>query len=117
MALLLMATLLWGGCLSCAQYFMFPSMSAKICCMPSGECKKEKHSKPSSPEECRIQPLAFAKAAATPERVSILSGFMALSAQAPTPPASLLADFREKTCLAYQASPPDLCLLHSALRI
>jgi hypothetical protein len=116
MAVVLVATLLWGGCLSCAQYFMFPSMGAKTCCTPSGECK-DTPSKPFSQGECRIQPVALAKAPATPDRVLILLPFAVLPALAPTSMATLRLDIREKARPANQASPPDLCLLHSILRI
>jgi hypothetical protein len=115
MATVLMATLLWGGCLSCAQYFMFPSVGAKTCCTPPGECK-DTPSKPFSQGECRIQPVALAKATATPDRASILSPLAVLPALAPTM-ATLRLDVRKKACPANQASPPDLCLLHSILRI
>jgi len=37
LSLLLLTTLVWGGCISCEQYFMWPG--AKSCCSPSGYCK------------------------------------------------------------------------------
>jgi hypothetical protein len=42
---------------------------------------------------------------------------MALPAQAATSTVGLRLDIRVKACLANQTSPPDLCLLHSFLRI
>jgi hypothetical protein len=116
MATVLMATLLWGGCLSCAQYFMFPSMGAKACCTPSGECK-DRPSRPSSQEECRIQPLALAQAPTTPERGSTLSSFAALPALATKSTVALRLGVWDKAFPANLTSPPDLCLLHSVLRI
>jgi hypothetical protein len=37
LSLLLLSTLVWGGCISCEQYFMWPG--AKGCCAPDGHCK------------------------------------------------------------------------------
>src|SRR5438067_10242355 len=39
MSFLLAVTLLWGGCLSCSQYFMFPNAKAG-CCKPASGCGK-----------------------------------------------------------------------------
>lgn len=40
LSLLLLTTLVWGGCISCEQYFMFGW--AKSCCSPDGHCKTKK---------------------------------------------------------------------------
>ena len=37
--LLVLTTLLWGGCISCEQFFMVGS-GAKKCCSPDGHCKR-----------------------------------------------------------------------------
>jgi hypothetical protein len=117
MAIVLMATLLWGGCLSCAQYFMFPSVGAKACCTPSGECKDTRPSRPSSQEACRIQPLSLTQAPMTPERGSTPSSFAAAQALDTNSTIALRLDVRDHARSADQSSPPDLCLLHSVLRI
>src|SRR5215831_11121117 len=39
LSLLLMATFLWGGCVSCEQYFMFPGKH-QPCCNKSGQCER-----------------------------------------------------------------------------
>jgi len=36
----MLATLVWGGCISCDEYFMWPG--AKSCCAPNGHCKTKK---------------------------------------------------------------------------
>jgi len=36
----MLATLVWGGCISCNEYFMWPG--AKSCCAPDGHCKTKK---------------------------------------------------------------------------
>ena len=40
LSLLMLATLVWGGCISCDEYFMWPG--AKSCCAPNGRCKTKK---------------------------------------------------------------------------
>ena len=113
LALILTVTLLWGGCLSCAQYFMFPSISAKTCCMPSGHCKGTPVAVPSSQGECRIQALALTKAPAVPSN-PVPS--LAVSPLRIDPLiASAQVNFQIRSL--NQASPPDLCLLLSVFRI
>ena len=55
--LLLMASYLWGGCISCEQFFMLPG--AKSDCCDRNKCKKSpKQSKPeSSQQDCQRMPL------------------------------------------------------------
>ena len=38
----MVATLLWGGCISCPQFFMFPSAekAEKSCCQKNGQCER-----------------------------------------------------------------------------
>ena len=40
LSLLMFTTLLWGGCISCDQFFMVGS-TATNCCDPDGHCKDE----------------------------------------------------------------------------
>jgi len=49
--LLLLTTLVWGGCISCEQFFMWPS--AKTCCGANGQCKTKKPQPPQSSRECK----------------------------------------------------------------
>jgi hypothetical protein len=49
LSLLLAATLVWGGCISCEQYFMF----SKGCCNPDGHCKTKSPAKNKSSRECK----------------------------------------------------------------
>ena len=69
MALVLAATMLWGGCLSCSQYFMLASAAGKDCCEP-GKCKKTQ-SKPSAQDECTIQQVALKSAPTVPVQPSV----------------------------------------------
>ncbi len=51
LSLLLLVTLVWGGCISCEQYSMWPG--AASCCSPSGHCKTKTLPPPSSTRECQ----------------------------------------------------------------
>jgi hypothetical protein len=119
--MILTATLLWGGCLSCSQYFMFPSAGEKSCCNPAGECipapNSQSDRQPSS-QECFIQPVELSGVPSTLEHASIvLSSAAILPVQsfhlAPLP----LSGLRETPQYSEAVSPPDLCLLHSVFRI
>ena len=112
LSLVLVVTLLWGGCLSCSQYFMFPSSHAG-CCDPAGHCGKT----PQAPaKDCHIQPLALTKTFSTTTAQSTLPAVvlpvtMAAANQPSVFGTRLLAFFSP------QPSPPDLGLLHSVFRI
>jgi len=57
-SLLLIGTFLWGGCISCEKYFMWPD--AKSCCAPDGHCKRTSApQKQSAGRECKL--IAFDK--------------------------------------------------------
>ena len=51
LSFLLLTTLVWGGCISCEQYFMFPG--AKGCCDPSGHCKSKAPAKHAPDRDCK----------------------------------------------------------------
>ena len=120
-AVMLTATLLWGGCLSCAQYFMFPAGGEKSCCMPSGECKKT-HDTPGPQQECRIQPMALKAAppqllhAPVREFLESSSFVLPLQATVLTTAATIPATYLNDRFTNLPA-PPDLCLLHSVFLI
>ena len=51
LCLLLLTTVVWGGCISCEQYFMWGG--AKSCCTADGHCKtKQSPAKQSTSREC-----------------------------------------------------------------
>jgi hypothetical protein len=117
MTAILLATMLWGGCLSCAQYFMFPTVGAKHCCMPSGECKKTP-GKSSVPEDCKIQPVSFRQAAVEQDHGAVLaSSITAAPIDRAWSPALLHGAATVPLPPVDQGSPPDLNLLYSVLRI
>lgn len=117
-AVMLTATLLWGGCLSCAQYFMFPGGVEKSCCMPSGDCKKTQNS-PAPQRECRIQPMALKAAPPQLLHASILenSSFVLPPQATVLTIAATFPHTYRNTRSTNLPAPPDLCLLHSVFRI
>lgn len=53
LSLLLLTTLVWGGCISCEQYFMIGG--ARHCCSPDGHCKTKKPPTNQNPgRECTL---------------------------------------------------------------
>lgn len=57
LSLVVTATFLWGGCVSCEQYFMFPG-KRQACCNRSGQCERPGKA-PTKPEkqDCNRLPL------------------------------------------------------------
>jgi len=112
LSLLLVMTLMWGGCVSCPQFFMFPK-AAKSCCNKSGEC--ERPTKTAPVKECKKMPLesqglisAHAEAA-----LAILTGESMLAAPV------MDAGYRafHAGMLLVEHPPPDLNILHSSFII
>ena len=48
-------TLLWGGCIACPQFFMFPG--AKKDCCKAGHCERSKSQKTTPGNACKRMPL------------------------------------------------------------
>src|SRR5450755_3492655 len=57
-SVLLVATLLWGGCVACPQFFQAP-LAKTSCCTPTGQCKNTKtgtsHQKPCEFQQLELQ--------------------------------------------------------------
>jgi hypothetical protein len=51
LSLLLLTTVVWGGCISCEQFFMWPG--AKTCCGANGQCKTKKSQRSQRSRECK----------------------------------------------------------------
>jgi hypothetical protein len=118
MALMFMATLLWGGCVSCPQFFMFPFGAEKICCKTLGTCGQAPSSNKASAEQCRIQPAALAVAPALPQHVSVLLPWhLIVPCDTHNSRWKLQFGTRRQVLFFIQGSPPDLRLLHSVFRI
>jgi hypothetical protein len=111
LSLLLTTTLLWGGCVSCEQYFMWPA--AKGCCAPDGHCKTKKAPvKQDSGRECKQ--IAFDHQKSFDHHVDL-----PVIAEAPVDlPAQAIDAFASwRGTDPIEPSPPDLQVLHSSFRI
>ena len=109
LSLLLLATLTWGGCVSCEQYFMLGS--SKACCHPGGHCKTKTPAKTNSGRDC--QQIAFDHH----KNIDLHFDLAVLTAPVIQIPLS-----RGTASLLYKVpltdpSPPDLQVLHSIFLI
>ena len=111
LSLLLVTTLVWGGCISCDQYFSFGNSHG--CCNPNGHCKRTGPSQKSgSDRECKL--IAFDKQ--KPIGVHFALPAVLADAVAPlvaSPPA--LAQSRD--AIPADTSPPDLQVLNSVFLV
>jgi hypothetical protein len=105
LSILLVAVLLWGGCVSCSQYFAFTA--SHNCCDPVGHCRK-------APVKttCIIQPMDVTSMAHFIAPDPAVAGVVVVALAAPM----RLIDAPADTPLVRE-SPPDLCKLHSVFRI
>ena len=113
---LLIAILLWGGCLSCSQFFMLPTSGLQHCCKATGHCRGKVPAHSPSSRECAIQPIALGRI--VPD-TGLNANFTV--AVAPMPmvlhlPALQLSG-PAKVITVDTGPPPDLCLLHSVFRV
>ena len=124
LSLLMTATFMWGGCISCPQFFMFPTKAKaeKSCCKKDGQCNRstEKPSTTDAPaeeapaKECQRMPLET--------RSDSLGGVHAITVELSTAvvvvsPAVLSAPEPYRETLVLDHSPPDLNVLHSTFLI
>jgi hypothetical protein len=99
LSLLLLTTLLWGGCISCEQFFMWPGV--KGCCGANGQCKREKSQPSQTGRECKqiafehqksvdlhfdVRVLAVATFDLLPHVAEPLTGWSGVSPVEPSPP-------------------------------
>jgi hypothetical protein len=110
-SLLLVTTLFWGGCISCEQYFMWPS--AKSCCSPDGHCKTKKAPAKQDPgRECKQ--LAFDHQKSIDHHID-LPVIAAVSVDVSIRPVEAFAQWHGTDPI--EPSPPDLQILHSTFLI
>ena len=111
LSLMLLTTLLWGGCISCEEFFMFPGTKSD-CCNKSGQCERPGKSQPKT--DCNRMPLALQSGAhvdAAPALISVA----AASVIAPPEP---IIWFRAVTAeMVREHSPPDLQVLNALFLI
>jgi hypothetical protein len=110
LSLLVVTTLLWGGCVSCEQYFMWSG--AKSCCSPDGHCKTK--SPDGKKERVDCKQIAFEHQRAIDASLDMPVA-NAVLLEAPVQQGYLA----EPGALAgpIDPSPPDLQVLHSTFLI
>ena len=103
LSMLMVVVLVWGGCISCSQYFRFAAPHG--CCDPVGHC----HQKTPTSKTCSIQPVD----------VPAVAHFIApeISAASIVPPKLVAEAAFAPAVVSIEHSPPDLCKLHSVFRI
>jgi hypothetical protein len=114
MSFLLAVTLVWGGCLSCSQYFMFPGAKAP-CCNPAGHCRRMP-AQNSAPKDCTIQSIELPTAlpdASAHFSLPVAGVALALAVQNPASDTNA----RPLPTFPPKESPLDLCLRNSVFRV
>lgn len=113
LSLLMVVTLIWGGCISCPKFFMFPGSETK-CCEKDGSCKRP--AKPVPAKECKkiaLEPAGLILHDAEP---AVSSSSLVIDIPSAPQPSDSNHLLRVETAVASH-SPPDLTLLHSAFLI
>jgi hypothetical protein len=110
LSLLLLTTLVWGGCVSCEQYFMFGG--AKRCCAPNGHCKTKVPAPQSSDGECKQIAFDHQKSVDLHIELPIIA---VVKIDLPTRAVELLERWHGAELI--ELSPPDLQILHSTFLI
>jgi hypothetical protein len=111
LSVLLLATLVWGGCISCDEYFMWPG--AKTCCSPEGHCKtKNPPSRQDPGRQCKQ--IDFDHQKSVDQHVD-LAVVAAVQVALPVPPAETFPRWYGANPIEH--SPPDLQVLHSTFLI
>ena len=111
LSLLLVTTLVWGGCVSCEQYFMFGG--AKDCCAPDGHCKSRAPGQKTPARACNQ--IAFDH-----QRHADLSVCLPVPVIASILPANFTpgrAPMPRREFRPSEPSPPDLQILHATFLI
>lgn len=113
LSLFVVATFLWGGCISCEQYFMFPGKH-QPCCNKSGQCERPGKNSP-KPEKQDCNRLPFERTAIAhdiPMPAALPANVAALELQLPPAVTRLTA-----SDVLVDPSPPDLQALNATFLI
>jgi hypothetical protein len=110
LSLLLLTTMVWGGCISCEQYFML--QGAKSCCSKDGRCKTKTAPSKSSTRECKQ--LAFDDRKSVDLHIDLTAIALA-KIESPL----FIPEVSEFWRVGHpiEPSPPDLQILHSTFLI
>jgi hypothetical protein len=110
LSLLLLTTSVWGGCISCEQYFMWPG--AKSCCAPNGHCKTKTPAQKEAGRECKR--IAFDHQKSVDLHIELpMVAYVAV--EMPALAAERLATHHSLNPI--EPSPPDLQVLHATFLI
>ena len=110
LSLLLLSTLVWGGCISCEQYFMWPGAAG--CCSPDGHCKSKTPTPRSADRECKQIAFDHQKSAGLHVELPIIS---VVKIDLPVRAGEALEPWRGEKPV--DPSPPDLQVLNSTFLI
>jgi hypothetical protein len=113
LSLLLLATLMWGGCISCPQFFMTPN-AEKSCCDQAGKCKRQSEQSPIE-KECQRMPLEPPSIGGMHHTLAVVALPTPVPEFASEPPVTLGVMYSEALPLEY--SPPDVQVLNSTFLI
>ena len=110
LSLLLLTTLVWGGCISCEQFYMWPNV--KSCCGANGRCKTKKSQDSQTTRECKQIAFEHQKSVDLQVDLPIIGA----------PPPDLLPRIaepftRSSRLQVIEPSPPDLQVLHATFLI
>jgi hypothetical protein len=110
LSLLILTTFVWGGCVSCEQYFMV--RGAKSCCAANGRCKTKTPVKQSLGGECKQIAFDYQKSVAFSVDLPVVAfGDFEL------PLVTEVAFTVTPRSNPIEPSPPDLQVLHSTFLI
>jgi hypothetical protein len=114
LSLFMVATFMWGGCVSCEQYFMFPGKQLRSCCNKSGQCERP-GKVPTKPQQqdCNRLPLGPGGSA---HQVHPPPAVPAVIAEFVSPYSSSALRVAAFDVLL-EPSPPDLQVLHATFLI
>jgi hypothetical protein len=110
LSLLLLTTFVWGGCISCEQFFMWPGV--KSCCGGNGQCKTKKSQSSQTGRECKQ--IAFEHQKSVDLHVDLPVVAIVISDSLPRI-AEPLTSWSGVSPI--EPSPPDLQVLHSTFLI
>lgn len=115
LALLLVVTLMWGGCISCPQFFMFPGKAngTKSCCNAAGKCTRTPAKTPVR-QECQKMPMEAHASGHLSTEPPAADGLWTIVRITQPYSGTLRAHQRE---LAIEYAPPDRQALHSTFLI
>jgi hypothetical protein len=106
---LLTATLLWGGRLSCPQFFMV-GQSKQSCCDSGGKCRRVP-AKQEPNQECKKMPVGHPEQAS---RLDLPTPNITVAVSVPEP---ILSRWPVQLTHPVEHSPPDHLALHATLLI